>query len=713
MSRENGNRKEDKNRISKILLAFYWLLLILSVVVIAKIIHIQFAWEPDAERLHLFIPNSKKVEIRPERGEIKDCNRKILASSTPIYTIRMDCQIQKAEMQNGPIHMGNDTLSEHQWRQLARETCNALPKLVGGETTADQYYDRIILNRDSKDKPGRRDVKLISGIDHSTLLKVKKLPLFRLPPRISGMMIDKRGSRKYPYGELGRRLIGDVRYDANDPSRNRSLGIEGQYNHILKGKEGIQWTKRTDKGDIQNPDSVFIDVVNGQDVITTIDIGIQDIADRALRKYIAEDGEIEGGCAVVMDVETGAVKAMVNLLKNSKGELGEFFNMATGRAGEPGSIFKGVTLMTLLEDGKVRLNTRVETNGGYLKGYPNVPKDETLERYEKNTGKKTITVKEGFAKSSNNVFRRLVIDHYGKDEQTKKQFTDRLFEYHLHNAYEFDLKENGGSRSALRDKWSLADLYSTAIGYSIQETPLNMLTFYNAIANGGKMMKPYVISAFEKDGKVEKQFEPVILNGSICSRQTIDTLTSAMKAVAQEGTARKLKNARCPVAGKTGTARVVLEAGERPKRGNAYVNEDDYKKYQATFVGFFPADNPKYSAIVTVYTRLTKSNGYGGGNHPALVFGEIVDNMWTLDSGWGTTIGERSEMPQMRADYIGTRKGNGPVPDVRGMGLKDALYALENNGFKCSYQGIGHVASQTPAAGTTCQAGSTIQITLK
>jgi cell division protein FtsI (penicillin-binding protein 3) len=369
--------------------------------------------------------------------------------------------------------------------------------------------------------------------------------------------------------------------------------------------------------------------------------------------------------------------------------------------------------MTLLEDGKVRLNTRVETNGGYLKGYPNVPKDETLERYEKNTGKKTITVKEGFAKSSNNVFRRLVIDHYGKDEQTKKQFTDRLFEYHLHNAYEFDLKENGGSRSALRDKWSLADLYSTAIGYSIQETPLNMLTFYNAIANGGKMMKPYVISAFEKDGKVEKQFEPVILNGSICSRQTIDTLTSAMKAVAQEGTARKLKNARCPVAGKTGTARVVLEAGERPKRGNAYVNEDDYKKYQATFVGFFPADNPKYSAIVTVYTRLTKSNGYGGGNHPALVFGEIVDNMWTLDSGWGTTIGERSEMPQMRADYIGTRKGNGPVPDVRGMGLKDALYALENNGFKCSYQGIGHVASQTPAAGTTCQAGSTIQITLK
>lgn len=713
MSNSNANMKDDRNRISKILLAFYWLLLIMSVVVIGKLIYIQFGWEPDQERLHLFIPNSKKVAIKPERGEIKDCNGNVLASSTPLYTIRMDCQIQKAEMQNGPIPMGKDTLSEDKWRKLAKATCDALPALVDGNTTADEYYNEIILNRDSKDRRGRRNVKLITGIDHSTLLKIQKLPLFRLPQRFSGMMTDKRESRKYPYGELGRRLIGDVRYDPNDPARNRSLGIEGQYNHKLRGKEGIQWTKATDKGDIQNPDSTFTEVTDGTDVITTIDIGVQDIADRALRKHIAEDQTIEGGCVVVMDVETGAVKAMVNLLKNSKGELGEYFNLAIGRAGEPGSIFKGATLMTLLEDGKVTLGTKVETNGGRLKGHPGVPKDETLEKFEKNTGRKTITVKEGFTKSSNNVFRRLVIDHYGIDEQTKKQFTDRLFEYNLHNAYEFDLKENGGSRSALRSSWSLADLYSTAIGYAIQETPLNMLTFYNAIANDGRMMKPYIISAFEKDGKVEKKFEPVILNGSICSKRTIDTLKVAMKAVAQEGTAKKLKNARCAVAGKTGTARVVLEPSDRPKRGNPYVNEDDHKKYQATFVGFFPADEPKYSAIVTVYTKLTRSSGYGGGNHPALVFGEIVDNLWTLDSRWGTSISERSEMPSMKAGYIGTRKGGGPVPDVRGMGLKDALYSLENNGFRCTYEGIGHVVSQIPAAGTTCQAGRTIQIRLR
>lgn len=713
MKKTDTNRREDKNRISKILLVFYWCLLGLSLIVIARLVHIQFGWEPDSGTLEHFTPKNRMVEIKPDRGEIMDCNRKVLASSTPVYTIRMDCQIQKRELEKGSIPMGKDSLTEAKWRKLAEETCNRLPAIVGGTTTAAEYLNTILINRDSKDRRGRRNVKLIRNIDHSTLLKIKQLPLFRLNSRFSGMMVDKKESRKYPYGELGRRIIGDVRIDADDPERNRFLGIEGQYNYILHGKEGRQWMKMADKGSILNPDSTVVKVEHGADIVTTIDIGVQDIADRALRKHITDDQAIEGGCVVVMDVETGAVKAMVNLKKNSRGELGEYLNMAVGRAGEPGSIFKTVTLTTLLEDGKIDLNTLVETNGGKLRGFPTAPKDVTLERYEKATGKKTITVREGFMKSSNNVFRRLVIDHYGENAETRKQFTDRLFEYNLHNAYEFDLREKGGSTSALRNSWSLTDLYSTAIGYAIKETPLNMLTFYNAIANDGKMMKPYLISSYEQNGKTIKEFDPSILNGAICSKKTADTLTTALKAVAQAGTAKRLKDARCAVAGKTGTARVVLEPADRPKRGNPYVNEDEYKKYQATFVGFFPADNPKYSAIVTVYTGLTKSEGYGGGNHPTKVFGEIVDNLWALDTAWGTQIRERAKMPQMRAGYIGTRKGGGPVPDVRGMGLKDAIYALENNGYRCRYEGIGHVTSQNPAAGTICQKGKTIQITLR
>ena len=713
MERQFTNTPEDRNRISKILLIFYWILLFLSLIVIGKIIYIQFIWEPPTQCLENFIPNNKKVEIKPERGDIMDCRRRLLASSTPMYTIRMDCEIQKAEMQKGAIKMGKDSLTEDSWRRLARQTCEMLPEIVGGERTADDYYNTIIMNRDSK-RPGRRDVKFIRNIDHSTLLKIKQLPLFRLPTRFSGMKIESRDARKYPYGELGRRLIGDVRIDPKDPDRNRFLGMEGQYNHILRGKEGIQWMKVADEGAILNPDSTSIEVEHGSDLISTIDISIQDIADKALRKHITDDEIIECGCVVVMDVETGAVKAMVNLKKNSKGELGEYLNMAIGRAGEPGSIFKAVTLMTLLEDGKVTLDTEVKTNGGRLEGFPKAPVDEALRRYEKESGKHSITVKEGFKRSSNNVFRHLTIKHYGENEQTKKQFTDRLFEYNLHNAYEFDLEEKGGSRSSLRNSWSIHDLYSTAIGYSIRETPLNMLAFYNAIANKGKMMKPYIISAFEKDGKVTKEFKPVILNGAICSKRTADTLTTALKAVAQEGTAKRLRNAKCAIAGKTGTARVVLDPEDRPLKNNPYVNEDGQMKYQATFVGFFPADKPKYSAIATVYTGLTRSNGYGGGNQPAKVFGEVVNNLWALDNEWGTSIQERSRMPEMKASYIGTRRsGKGPVPDVKGMGLKDAMYALENNGYKCSYEGIGHVVSQTPAAGTDYQTGKTVQIKLR
>lgn len=713
MERQNPNTYEDKNRISKILLAFYWVLIAASIVVICKIAYIQFIWEPDAQTLENFIPKNEKVEIKPERGDIMDCRRRLLASSTPLYTIRMDCQIQKRELEKGTIHIGKDSLTEAIWRKLAKESCRMLPEIVGGSRSADDYYNTIILNRESNSRPGRRNVKFITDIDHSTLLKVKELPLFRMSTRFSGMKVESRDARKYPYGELGRRLIGDVRIDPNEPDRNRFLGIEGQYNYILHGKEGIQWMKTTDKGAIRNPDSTSIKVEHGSDIICTIDIDIQDIADKALRHHISDDETIEGGCVVVMDVKTGAVKAMVNLKKNSKGELGEYLNMAVGRAGEPGSIFKTATLMTLLEDEKVTLDTEINTNGGKLEGYPKVPVDEALKNYERNTGKRRITVREGFKRSSNNVFRYLTIKHYGENEQTRKQFTDKLFEYNLHNGYEFDLQEKGGSRSALRDSWTIHDLYSTAIGYSIKETPLNMLAFYNAIANKGRMMKPYIISAFEKDGKVEKEFKPVILNGSICSKKTADTLTTALKAVAQEGTARRLRNAKCAIAGKTGTARVVLDPEDRPKRNNPYVNEEEYKKYQATFVGFFPADDPKYSAIVTVYTGLTRSNGYGGGNHPAKVFGEVVDNLWALDSDWGTEIRERAKMPDMRASYIGTRKGDGPVPDVKGMGLKDAVYAIENNGYRCVYEGAGHVISQSPSAGTRNRKGATVHIRLR
>jgi cell division protein FtsI (penicillin-binding protein 3) len=501
-----------------------------------------------------------------------------------------------------------------------------------------------------------------------------------------------------------------VRINKENPEESRFMGIEGQYDYILRGKDGSQWMKRTDKGLIVDQDSAIVAVQHGQDIRTTINIDIQDIADRALRRYITDDERIEGGCVVVMDVKTGAIRAMVNLLKNSKDVLGENFNMAIGRPGEPGSIFKAATLATLLEDGHVTLETEIPTNHGKMEDLPKINDDQYIKDWERKHNTNTIKVLDGFKISSNYVFRRLVVDNYKDDPQ---DFVNRLYDYRLNDSYKFDLKEPGGTSSSIKQPRSKYDLASTAIGYSIMETPLNMLTFYNAIANNGKLMKPYLIESFETDGKVEKKFSPEVLNGSIVSKATADTLTRALKMVTLEGTATRLKNAKCQVAGKTGTAWTVLNPDEKPLPQRPFESINGEKKYQATFVGFFPADEPKYSAIVVVYTKLTKGSVYGG-VIPAMTFKEIVDNLWSLDSTWGEQFQARAKVPEMKPEYIATRQGSSiPVPDVKGMGLMDAVYAIENNGYKCIYEGIGHVVSQSPAAGKICTKGETIKLVLK
>lgn len=715
----NNNRKFD--RVSIILLVICALFLLLSLLLTYRMFHLQFIWDRPGNSLEQFIPNYVETVIEPDRGDILDCNGRILASSTPLYDIRMDCCIQQEYLADGrkikiPRNptIKKDSINEQEWKELAWKMCQELPAIVGNGKSADDYYNLIISKREDPQAEGRKYVLLIKEVDHSTLMKIRRLPLFNLGKNISGKIEEKKSRRLYPYKGLAGRVIGDIRIDPNDPKRDRKIGIDGQYDYILHGTPGRQWMKSTDNGNVINPDSTMIEVVHGADIRTTLDMTFQDIADKALRNHIADDEGIEGGCAVIMEVETGAIKAMANLIKGKNGKLTEGLNMAVGRAGAPGSVFKTVTLMTLLEDGKVTLDTRMDCNGARLKQFPDLDIDQQLKKYIDKTGNKTITVREGLAISSNNVFRHFAIEHYGKNEETIKQFTDRLFEYKLDGSYEFDLKEKAYGTSRLRNSWDIHDLYSTAMGYSIRQTPLSILTFYNAIAGRGKMMKPYIIQSYERGGVVEQEFKPQILNGAICSTQTADTLISALKSVASEGTASfRLKGAKCEIAGKTGTAWVYLDAKDNPSKSKPYETTDGKRKYQATFVGFFPADNPKYSAIVTVYTTLTTSKGYGGGNQPTKIFKEISDKIWAFDNEWGETATEVYDIPYMKEEHIGTRKSGSPVPNLKGKGLKDAIYALENNGYTCTYEGIGHVASQIPAAGKNGRKGETVHIILK
>ena len=701
----------EKYKTSRTLWFLYCFFLILSAVIVCRIIYIQFFWEPSAATLEYFQPAKIRHEVAPERGAIMDCNGKLLAFSTPMYNINMDCTILKDEHAKDAK---NGIENEKEWREKARQMSEGLAKVLKEDgKDGKYYYDLIKANRDSRLR-GRKNVPIAKGIDHSTLLKLQELPLFREGRYTSGMIVRKVETRQYPYGELARRIIGDVKVDPENPEANRYVGVEGQYDHILRGTMGIEWMKRTDKGMIRNPDSTSTTVQHGKDIKTTINIDIQDIADRALRTQIEDNPEVQGGSIVILDVETGAVRAMVNLSRSSRNVLGEYFNSAIGRPAEPGSVFKAVSLLTLLEDDHIELETKIPTNHGRMKEYPKMTQDDYITKYEYNNKTSQISVIEGFKISSNYVFRRLVKDYYGADE---KAFINRLYEYKLApDAYKFDLTENGATKPYIPDPnstgWSGTDLVATAIGYLVMQTPLNIAMFYNAIANKGKMMKPYLIESIEEEGRAETRYKPQILNGSICSKATADSITRALKMVTLEGTATRLKNAKCEVAGKTGTARIVLTKEERTGSSDPYRSADGKKKHQGTFVGFFPADNPKYTAIVTIWSGLTSQNFYGG-KYPAIAFKEIVDAVWSLDSGWGESLEQGGRIPQMNATYIETGKDGQPVPDVSGMGLKDAVYAIENSGYRCSYEGLGHVVSQSPAAGTEYRKGQTVKIRLK
>ncbi len=397
--------EREKRRASNVLTAFNILFLMAAIAIISKIVILQFFWKPDPEYVNYFQPSRKKEIIEPERGAIIDHNGKLLAMSTPMYNIYMDCYIMK-EVHDKDRENGKER--EAEWCSKAEMLARELPKVLKDEGRSASYYSSLIFN-------GRRNrrqyVSIVKGIDHGTLLELKKLPLFNESPYRSGMIVEKVDTRQYPYGSLARRVIGYVKNNSDTSSRH--IGIEGKYDYKLHGKEGLEWKKVTDNKEmIIDVDSIAVEVEDGTDIRTTLDINIQDIADRALRKNMALENDIVGGCVVVLDVETGAVKAMVNLRKGPKGTFDEEFNMAAGLPAEPGSVFKAVTLTTLLEDGCVTLDTRIPTNRGNMDDMSEINYDEYIRNYEKRTGNKKISVLEGLEISSNYVFRRLVKDNY-------------------------------------------------------------------------------------------------------------------------------------------------------------------------------------------------------------------------------------------------------------------------------------------------------------
>lgn len=707
MTDRDDIKQKDGNRTSKILWYLYWIFILLSTVLIIWTTYLKVIWRPNPATVSFFRPKKEKKIIKPERGAIIDCNGKLLAITTPLYDIYMDCAVLKPDYSNKtPDQAAKLKEDEDKWQAKARQLAKELPEVLAKDGKDAQYYESLILRSREKN---HRYVPITKKIDHPTYERLQELTLFSEGKNSGGIIADTLDPRQYPYEGLARSVIGYVRKQ-EDIEKARRRGIESKFDYELHGTPGHEWLRVTDhKSKIHDNDSAAVAVINGNDIRSTIDIDIQDIADKALRTRLKDNEDIDGGCLILMEVETGAIRAMVNLTKGSSGKLGENYNLAIARSGEPGSIIKTATLMTLLEDGKVRLDTRIKTNNGKM---DEVSDDQYIKDYERETGLDRISVLDGFKISSNYVFRYLVKEHYGKNPE---EYLKKFYTYRIAGRYDFELDglASGIVPDTKREGWSSTDLIQSAIGYSVQTTPLHMVTFYNAVANKGRMMKPYVVESIEKDGKVITRFKPEVLNGAICSRATADTLVRALTTVTSEGTGSKVKNAKCQIAGKTGTAWIALDAKYVEKGGNRYKDSEGRKQYQASFVGFFPAQAPKYTAIVTIYSKPTKASIYGG-TIPALTVKELVDKLYAMERNWSERIEASGSIPKMDSEDILLERGNeGPVPSVMGYGLSDAIYAIENSGYKCSYSGMGHVVSQKPKAGAKAAKGETINIVLK
>ncbi|MBQ3765319.1 MAG: transpeptidase family protein [Bacteroidales bacterium] len=706
---------ENRDRIHIVMLGLTMLFIGLSVGIILCIVRIQTTYTVDSKVINIFRPREDKYVEVPKRGRILAEDGRPLAITTPLYNIYMDCTVRKSEFEEMdrkeerrrqrlaadgkevPEAKHPGAQAEAAWREKALALSRELTRLFPAKS-ADQYYKEIIAGRNE----GKKHMLIRRNVSHATLNILNTLPLFDEGAYRGGLIAEQHDERIYPYDTLARRVIGYVREQGR-------IGIEGTYDYELHGVEGREWRRVTDdKKYIRDFDSTVVKAVDGNDVRTTLNIDFQDIADRALRRQISDDPQIRAGIAVVMEASTGAIRAMVNLSRDTipGSKLWERDNLVLKEVGEQGSVMKTVTLLSLVEDGHVKsLEETIPTHHGVVPGYN---QDVHILDYERLTGRSEITVKHGFEISSNYVFTYLPEKFYGDNPQ---EFFDHIYAYRLGEKFDFDL-DGLGTPVVNRPGtpgWSRTTLGTTAYGYGMSVTPLHVVTFYNAIANKGRMMKPYLVESVEKDGKVVKQYGPSVLN-NICTRATADTVTRALMAVVDEGTATRLKTAKLTVAGKTGTAQVVLTPKERKGSADPYHDTSGRKKNQGTFVGFFPAEDPKYTILVTVYSYLSGMSFYGG-TKPALAVREIVDNIYAIDDTWSDRIASTGTLPTMQERTAVAESGK--APDVKGFGLMDALYAVENAGFRCTYEGSGHVTAQSPAPGTALKKGETVKLTLK
>lgn len=669
--------------------------------------------------------NIKLKNLEANRGNIYTSDGALLATSIPYFDVFFD-PVASAEID---FNQQIDSLSYLLHHSLGWQKS---PKSIRAELSQ--------LRKTGKN----RRISIKRKISYTELNRIKQFPLFRLGQFKGGIIVEQSSKRRLPFNLLAQRTIGYLREGA------MPVGIEGSFNNTLKGAPGSQYMLRVSrKNDIWLPleNLNSINPKDGHDVVTTLDINFQEITENALLKAMKYH-EAEWGTAVVLEVETGAIKAIANL-GSFQGSYTEGFNYAIGMSVEPGSTFKAATMLAILENTSIDLNEEVQISQGVASFFG----DKMVDVAEESKSLESISVNRAFEISSNVGMARTLGRYFsGTPEEPGKlsanRFIQSLEKFNLHNTVQTDI--DGEAKPYFKraysseDNWSGTTLPWMAIGYELSLTPLQLLNFYNAIANDGKLMRPFLVKGVQHDGAWIQEFTPDVVKRKIAGTESIVKIQELLRNVVVRGTAKKLSTSQYSFAGKTGTAQTGYQ--------RLASNEVHKGGYRASFVGYFPAENPKYSCIVVIHNPV--KNGYYGSDVAGPVFREIADKIYFssidlhpavnkkdkpvlvqaglpgFDFGSSKDIQhliEYLEIPfkghfdakwtvlQGNKDYLDIKKPNiqqHKVPSVLGAGLKDALFILENKGLKVTIDGVGKVVHQSIHPGTKTN-GQTIHLILR
>jgi cell division protein FtsI (penicillin-binding protein 3) len=683
-------------------------MVLFGAVILAKVFILQNVqgdyWRGMADSLH-----TRYVSLNADRGTIYSEEGRMLSTSIPYFDIRIDFAADGLRDKDGKVFKTNvDSLSYY----LAQ---------LFGDRTKSEYKQLLREGYKSKD----RYFLLKQGVTFDQYQELRTLPMFRLGKNKGGMIAETRNKRLNPFKLLANRTIGLSRENA------QNVGLERTYDEYLKGVTGKRLMRRIAGGTFVPVEGYDIEPENGRDIITTIDVNMQDIVESALMKMMVEN-EAEHGTCILMEVKTGKVKAVANLGRQPDGSYWEDMNYAL-QVAEPGSTFKVATMISALEDKFVTIQDKVDLNYGQWQVGRRTVWDSERHHHS------VVTIKQAFELSSNVGMAKIAYQYYYK---RPNDFVAHLRKLKLDQPTGIDLMGEGRPviKTTKSRTWSATTLPWMAFGYEVLVSPLQTCMLYNAIANNGKMMKPYLVNSIMEYGQVEKQIEPTIVLDSICSQTTLKQLKKMLEGVMLSGTGKKLQTPYYSIAGKTGTALVA-----NGSRGYAD------KIYQSSFAGYFPANDPQYTCVVVIKNKPHAKKFYGA-SVAGPVFREVADRLFAIavekqqPMQSGTPIdtllalknGKGSEWKQIlstlrlpyqgatgsadwvSADVNGERKidlravpqAKGAVPDVTGMGLKDALYLLENAGLRVVIKGAGKVKTQSIAGGTKISNDQIITIEL-